>query len=1090
MDVKQVIERINDDIVEIISNFVELKPAGRLYKACCPLHGEKTPSFVVTPHRNMFKCFGCGKGGDAIRFIREHEGVDFKEAVEIGAKKLRLDFNWHEAKNFNQQEYVHQQSLKIVNSKASEFFSEQLKQTPSVLKYIDGRGFPLEDNDPFMLGFAPDGNKLLQWATKNEIKKNLLIEAGLVKAQDGREYDTFRNRLMFPICNKSGEVIAFTGRTLVTDKEKLKHIPKYLNTADTEIFTKGKELYGLNLARPAIRKYDRVYLVEGNTDVKRLHKEGITNSVAPCGTALTLEQARLLKTYTNKITLIYDGDNAGRKAVKKNAEILVKEQFHVSVIMLPDGADPDSIFVETTRLEEIEVTDDESGKKKKEKKEFTRTGRYIFEELSENSEDYIVFKVKQEEKRAKNPVYKSELIKDTAALISNYENASQQEVYVDFVSKMVGPKKAWQDALKGFIAEKAPVEKKSKIPKVSMEDFMEWGFYAENNCLKFRTKKGDGAEARSNFTMAPLFHIESTVNAKRLYELTNEHGIVRVLEIPQKDLVSISAFKVRIESLGNFLWTGSESDLNVLKRWLYEKTQSCKEIIQMGWQKEGFYVWGNGIYNGKFTAVDKYGIANHKGNNYYIPAKSAIYQQEENLFEFERKFIHMEGNITLRDYVKKFTRVYGDNGKIAFSFFMASLFRDIIIKRFEKYPVMNLFGPKGAGKNACAESLLHFFGLRPKVPNLHNTSKAALADHVATTSNAICVLDEYRNDLEMEKREFLKGLWDGTGRTRMNMDKDKKKETTSVDQGIIVCGQQMATADIALFSRFIVLSFNQVEYSDEEKRNFVELEEINKRGLTHITHLVLKNRQYFTEHYNQKVDETADHFRKHLNGVSVETRIFNNWLSIMAAYTCLDGELELPWSFDETMALTVKLMLKQNDEIKRNDDLGSFWQTVQFLISSNLLIDGGDYKAAYTDRVMWRKDNKNDKEEIKWLDGKNVLWLNPQRVFSMYKSQVLREGDKPLPQSTVLHYLKNSKAFLFETKKESFKKIDPKTGMQEVRSEKKLRTSTTALVFDMDMLELNIATDEDEEKTVTSTHEASEKATTENNNKTEGDMPF
>jgi hypothetical protein len=567
--------------------------------------------------------------------------------------------------------------------------------------------------------------------------------------------------------------------------------------------------------------------------------------------------------------------------------------------------------------------------------------------------------------------------------------------------------------------------------------------------------------------MTPLFHIESTVNAKRLYEVKNTHGTVRVIEIPQRDLVSISAFKVRIESLGNFLWTGSETDLNRLKAWLYEKTNSAKEVTQMGWNKDGIYVWGNGIYNGKFTETDTYGIATNNGENYYIPSASRIYSGEENLFEFERKFIHVEGNISLREYMKKFTKVFGDNGKIALSYYFASLFRDIIIRKFSKYPILNLFGPKGAGKNACAESLLHFFGRLPKIPNLHNTSKPALADHVATSSNALCVLDEYRNDLEMEKREFLKGLWDGTGRTRMNMDKDKKKETTSVDQGVIVCGQQMATADIALFSRFVVLSFTQTEFSKEEIRLYEELEEINKRGLTHITHQILKHRPFFKENYSKKVDEVSLKLEELLKGQAVETRVFNNWLMIMAAYATLDDEIELPWDYTETMQLAVDLMLRQNGEMKKNDDLGHFWKIVGYLASSNLIFEDGDYKLVYADHVTRRYMDggqwKSDK--IQYVEPKQLFYLTTSRVFSMYKSQCLREGDKPLPEATIEYYLKNSKAFMFETKKESFKKIDPKTGHQESQmgivngveqSIGKKRTSTTAFVFDYKMLNISV----------------------------------
>ena len=1144
MDVREVVDRINEDIVEIISNYVDLKTIGNKYKACCPFHNEKTPSFTVTPAKGIFKCYGCGKGGDAITFIREHESLGFKEAVETGAKKLNLDFNWMEDKsNFNQEEYNHKEALRIVCQKAAEFFSDQLKTNPEALKYVRNRQFdpfaekwtepvePSEENEngdmdpliwesaelvvlkqkatsallqkhfkigikranqlvemldeldvtglasgkrsvliasldelnetilrvkatlkkevvvteskpqenrivPFALGFAPDGNELLKWAKKESLSLNLLIEADLIKSKEGREYDTFRNRIMFPIANKSGKIIGFTGRTLSDDKS----IPKYLNTGDTPIFCKGNELFALNIARNEIKKEDRGYLVEGNFDVTRLHQIGVTNAIAPCGTALTTDQAKLLKQYTNKVTLIYDGDKAGQKAMEKNAEILISEQFHVSVIILQEDQDPDTTF---------------------------KTMR-DFEELNSRQTDYIILKTFRLSEKTKNPAYKAEAIKDISWLITRYDESSKHEVYLEEVSKIISPKKLWQDHLKNWMADKAPVETKkaSVIPKhVSLDDYYERGFYVEGNSMYFADKKGHPAK-QSNFTMTPLFHIESTINAKRLYEVKNVHGIVRVIEIPQKDLVSISAFKVRIESLGNFLWTGSETDLNRLKAWLYEKTASAKEVSQMGWNKDGIYIWGNGIYNGAFAPCDSCGIATHNGANYYIPSASRIYSGEDNLFEFERKFIHMEGNITLREYIRKFTKVFGENGKIALCFYFASLFRDIVVRKFGKYPIMNMFGPKGAGKNACAESLLHFFGLIPKIPNLHNTSKAALAEHVATSANALCILDEYRNDLEMEKREFLKGLWDGTGRTRMNMDKDKKKETTSVDQGVIVLGQQMATADIALFSRFIVLSFTQVEFSKEEKTAFEELKEINNRGLTHITHQILKHRASFKERYNAVTDQLSAKLEKMLKTNVVETRVFNNWLMIMAAYATLDELIELPWEQEEMMKLAVGLMVQQNGEMKKNDDLGHFWKVVEYLAGSNLLFDGGDYKITYANQVKrkymdggaWTEDT------IVYQEPKQLFYLTLSRVFSLYKSQCLREGDKPMPEATIEYYLKNSKAFLFETKKESFKKIDPKTGKQETTEDgKNKRTSTTAFVFDYSLLNVSIKTGHDSE---------------------------
>ncbi len=599
------------------------------------------------------------------------------------------------------------------------------------------------------------------------------------------------------------------------------------------------------------------------------------------------------------------------------------------------------------------------------------------------------------------------------------------------------------------------------MPKdVSLNDFNRWGFYVENNCYVFRNKKGDDFVKHSNFVMSPLFHIESTMNAKRLYEIKNRHNLVKIIELPQRDLVSITAFKLQIESLGNFLWTGGESELNKLKAWLYEKTKSCKEVTQLGWQREGFFCWGNGIFNGvEFVKTDKYGIVQFKQKYFYIPACSEIYVDDDTLFEFERHFIHNEGNITLYEYTQKFINVFGNNGIVTLSFYFACLFMDIIGKRFDKFPILNMYGQKGSGRNTCAESILYMFGRKGKVPNLHNSSKPSIADHVATSANAVCVLDEYRNDLEMEKRELLKGFWDKTGRTRMNMDKDKKKETSKVNQGIIVCGQQIATADIALFSRFVALGFSKTIFSYEEAQAFQELEKINKQGLTQITHQLLKYREEFTRHYNNVVGEVSDIFRKLLGETAIETRIFNNWLTIASAYATVAKMIELPLDYNKTINLFMQFMVSQNKETARNDDLGIFWKTVQYLISSNMLYEDGDYRVVYADKVVrhYKENGEWQRSDILFKQPQNVLYLSVSRVFGLYKSQALREGDKPLPDATVEYYLKHSPAFICDCKKVYFKKFDSKSGCQEYDSNGiAKKTYTTAYAFYLDKLNLNL----------------------------------
>ncbi|MCU4176436.1 DNA primase [Carboxylicivirga sp. N1Y90] len=1030
MDANRVIEQINDHILSIAENFIEFKKMGSNFMGCCPFHNEKTPSLSVNPAKGIFKCFGCGKGGNAIEFIKEHEGVEFKEAVVIGAKKLNIGFEWKKSSNFDEAKYRHEESLKIACGVVEKFFLQQVSQKEAQ-QYIKERKLAIPQDSSFNIGYAPNGNALLAHARKSGLKTEILEEIGVLKSNDKGVYDFFRNRLIFPISNSRGQTIAFAGRDL-NKEPKI----KYINTPESCIYTKGNELYALNEARFAIKNDDRAYIVEGYTDVLRLHSIEVLNSVATGGTALSLAQVKLLRRYTNKVTLVFDGDKAGQSATDRNAEILIKNQFHVSVIGLPEKQDPDSLF----------------------------TSKELFLQYNDKQVDYIIFKTSQYAVQfASDPVKKSDAIKRISLLISNYDK-TKQEVYIDFVAEKIKPKKAWQDAIKELSRDEPKKSQRYNIPEhVSLSNFNRWGFYVENNCYVFRNKKGDDYVHHSNFVMTPLFHIESPINAKRLYEIKNRHNLVKIIELPQRDMVSITAFKLQIESLGNFLWTGGESELNKLKAWLYEKTKSCKEIMQLGWQREGFFCWGNGIFNGdEFVRADKYGIVQHDSKYFYIPACSDIYDGDDTLFEFERHFIHNEGNITLYEYATKYYGVFGHNGIITLSFYFACLFMDIVAKRFDKFPILNMYGQKGSGKNTCAESILYMFGRKGKVPNLHNSSKPSIADHVATSSNAVCVLDEYRNDLEMEKRELLKGFWDKTGRTRMNMDKDKKKETSKVNQGIIVCGQQIATADIALFSRFIALGFSKTVFSFEDKKLFEELEQLNKQGLTQITHQLLKHRELFTKYYNKTVDSVSDEFRKLLGTIAIETRIFNNWLTVASAYATVAKMVELPFKIDEIMQLFVEMMIEQNKETARNDDLGIFWKTIQYLISSNVLFEEGDYRVVYAEKMerTFKEDGKWQKSDIVFQEPQKLLYLSVSRVFGLYKSQALREGDKPLPDATVEYYLKNSPAFICDTKKVSFKKMDAKSGYQEYdeRGNKKY-TSTTAFVFYLDKLNLNLDTE-------------------------------
>lgn len=336
------IEAVNDaaKIEEVVGDFVNLKRRGANYSGLCPFHNEKTPSFNVNPARNIFKCFGCGKAGDPITFVMEHEQISYPEAIRFLAKKYRIELEETESSDQQRQEQQAIDSLYLVNQFAQEYFQTQLFDTDkgrSVgLSYFKQRGFREETIRKFGLGFAQsDMDALLRAGKQRGYSTDMLKKLGLVTQYDR---DFFRERVMFSIHNLTGKVIAFAGRIMSKDPKQ----PKYINSPETEIYYKSKVLYGIYFAKKAIRQEDECLLVEGYTDVISLHQAGIENVVASSGTALTPDQIRLIKRFTNNIKIIYDGDAAGIKAALRGLDLALAEDMNVRLVLLPDQEDPDS----------------------------------------------------------------------------------------------------------------------------------------------------------------------------------------------------------------------------------------------------------------------------------------------------------------------------------------------------------------------------------------------------------------------------------------------------------------------------------------------------------------------------------------------------------------------------------------------------------------------------------------------------------------------------------------------------------------------------------------------------------------------------
>jgi DNA primase len=453
-------------------------------------------------------------------------------------------------------------------------------------------------------------------------------------------------------------------------------------------------------------------------------------------------------------------------------------------------------------------------------------------------------------------------------------------------------------------------------------------------------------------------------------------------------------------------------ELTKLKCYLYENTETALEIKQLGWNRKEFYAFGNGVfYDGRFIPVDDYGIVRlgEKGN-YYLPAYSKIYKDKIDLFKFERRFVHLNFSTTpLRDFTAQIFKVFGNNGKIAFCFYLATLFRDIITMTTRSFPILNLFGPKGSGKTELGHTLLSFFMIENIPPNIQNSTIPALNDTVAAVSDGLVHIDEYKNGVDPLKIEFLKGMWDGTGRTRMNMDLDKKKETTAVDAGIILSGQEMPTADIALFSRLIFLSFSKSEFNTEEKASYQHLLQMRSKGMTHLTVGILAKRKEIATTFFDTFHSTCKDVNDKFIDIPVMDRIVLNWAIPLTAYRCLEKSIDVPLSYKEMFDITVEGIRKQNAECRVSDEIGAFWRVVQFLVSEGEIIEDGDFKI----RVLARFHSDRFKD-IHWNEPRKVLYLQKTRIFMLYKQNCHKIGDKILPEETLKYYLENSKCFLGE----------------------------------------------------------------------------
>jgi DNA primase len=892
---------------------------------------------------------------------------------------------------------------------AAEFYHKNLfaEEYKEALQYITNRNSK-EIIEEFQIGYAPSGwDKLLNNFKETKVKEEVMIGCRLIcqSEKNNKLFDFYRQRIVFPIHNYFGEIIGFVGRYLEIDGQKDEKQPKYINSPDSLIYNKSDSLFGYYQAKEHILKYDCCNIVEGPTDVLKLHENNIKNTVAHLGTSLTEQQIQSIKKLTKNINLIYDGDKAGQKATIRSGEKCLAADCNIIVIPLPDKEDPSSFF--------------------KSKEHFSD----YFKEVKINFIHYIADNLLTQSDT--DPVLKANSINEICKTIALIPDKVKQDSFLDFIVKTF--KKSHNISKKTFSGPMAKysidpeIEKKKEMDSDSLPkeltkeekwDYIKYTFYEYKNQYFFKDK----SYPISNFVMIPLFHIRSINETRKLFEIVNIYNVHEIIEVDMQAMNSLIAYRKAVESKGNFLWEGNDLDFMKLKRKLYDKTRYCWKIDRLGWQKEGFYAFANGIiHNATFTPIDENGIVKYKEEHYYIPAYSSIYMSDNSIFKDERKFIYSnKKTISLREWAQRFIDVYEKQSILSICFYLTALFSDFLFYKLSNLPILNFFGPKGCGKNEQAMSLLTLFGEPQNELQIHNATKPGISAFLEQLINAICWIDEYKNAMAIENIEMIKAIYNRNGRTRGSIKEGVSKEVTPIDSMVILTGQEMPTADIALFSRTIHLPYNKTEHTEEEKKKFNQLKQLQEGGLTNITFEVLKYREIIEKNYSDTFHQVeVDLIKKTTQAEKIiDDRIMRNVITVITTFKCLENYIDFPFTYETVLDIAFDNINHHNEQMTNSNELSQFWKKFEMLVEREIIKNEFNFRIEILAEVNL---NIGTKAYIKNFNpSQHLLFVKWAGIYQLYAEHCKKAGENPLPENTLLYYMENSKPFIGKKKSVRF----------------------------------------------------------------------
>ena len=992
---------IKNEIIDKIYECDLCEAIGRIYhdpsykilsngtaKGLSPFTNERTPSFVVSNVKGIWKDFASGRGGKSvIEFIQSYKSMDFPEAVKLSCEVLNIPIEYEKETEAQKAKRQEKKSLGEIIAFVKERYKENFAGSPRgqflegggdvqeenfpklshgllpAQKYMQERGFSQEILSDFEIGYALAG---MYEVLKERGQVSEGVALGVLKAyQNGGYYDFFKGRIIFPISDKHGHCVGFGGRVMPSEVKE--GAPKYLNSPESEVFHKSELLYGFHLARNSMAQRGEVYLVEGYTDVMRMHQIGLRNCVATLGTALSAQHLVEIKKLCKKLIIFRDSDKAGETAAYRDMGLALEAGLFVERVVFPSESkeDPDSIGQREGAMALIEAARCDA----------------VLHYLQGAYEEALVRADTKGKKVILMPEDKKRLSDLALELIGKIPDVVTRDAYMEQVKARFGikvaiekpkekPKEEVQslteilNSLRGDIdpLEDYQFPKEVEDPSVYKNEILEYGVFQHANRIYCNT--GSAFYDVSNFSIEIIQHMQDEQFPMKLIRICNVHGVEKIFDVLSEKINTLNSFKNVVTSYGNFSFSGSAAQHERLLRYLFDRMGTGRKIDVLGWQAEGFWVWNNKIVipGLREEAINSEGLFKYQNDSYYIPSANKNFEKNMYKYGAQKKFRSIPTEVSLPQYLKQLYKVHRGHAITGILFGIGSLFQDIVVSCTGFFPILFYFGPASTGKDNICEAIQSFVGQPQTAIQLEGSASTIKAQirEFAQFSNGISQLSEYKRG-NPQVDGIIKGLWDRRGYKRGSIESRVAVDEVPIISSTLLTGNDSPDAE-ALITRLIWEEMKVQEFSDEAKAAYNKLKDMCRRGVSGISDWLLHKRAVFQEHflevYREKKRLLSE--REAIKGVPV--RMIDNLAVLYAVYGIFEREGIFPFWQEDMERHFDSLIENQRRKIESDSVYQRFWdcfmvcmrltQGERLQVDTNLRAEGGriyfNFSTAYS----------------------------------------------------------------------------------------------------------------------------------------------